>query len=203
MKKKLLASLILLAGSSAVFAQANNFEGFTAGVNVSSVGGTSTQSTDGISIDFGQQSFVPGLELGYNYAATQKIVLGLTATYDLADSKLGQNSFEGQSATNKGQNRYSVNFKPGFLVAPSTMIYATVGYNSMTQKLQNPVQSYSNTVSGIGYGAGISVMVDKNIFVKAEVQQVNFNSASLTANDITGTIQPNLTIGTIGVGYKF
>ena len=203
MKKKLLASLILLAGSSAVFAQANNFEGFTAGVNVSSVGGTSTISAGGASIDFGQQSFVPGLELGYNYAATQSIVLGLTATYDLADSKLGQQGFAGQSADIKGQNRYSVNFKPGFLVTPSTMIYATVGYNSMTQKFQAPGESFSSTVSGVGYGAGVSVMVDKNIFVKAEVQQVNFNSASYTSSGQTGTIQPNLTIGTIGVGYKF
>lgn len=203
MKKKLLASLILMAGSSAVFAQANNFEGFTAGVNVSSVGGTTTQSAPGLSTDYGQQSFVPGLELGYNYAATQNIVLGLTATYDLADSKLGQQSAFGQSGDFKGQNRYSVNFKPGFLVTPSTMIYATVGYNSMTQKIQGAGQSYSNTFNGIGYGAGVSVMVDKNVFVKAEVQQVNFNSVSYTSSGITGTSQPNLTIGTIGVGYKF
>jgi len=202
MKKLLLVSTLAAAAafSNTAFAQAKNFEGFTAGVNVSSVGGTSTISGDGAKFDYGQQSFVPGVELGYNFAASKDVVLGLTATYDFADSKLGQESFDNfGSGTIKGQNRYSINFKPGFVVTPSTMIYATVGYNSMTAKVTALDQSKSGTVSGVGYGAGISVMVNTNIFVKAEFQQVNFNSINLGGPSIT----PNLTVGTIGIGYKF
>jgi opacity protein-like surface antigen len=57
----------------------------------------------------------------------------------------------------------------------------------------------SKRLSGIGYGAGISVMLNKNIFAKAEVQQVSYNS--WTYDD--DTMKPSTTIGTIGIGYKF
>jgi opacity protein-like surface antigen len=201
MKKKLLA-VALLAASTGAMAQANNFEGFTAGVNVSSVGGTSTVN-DGVggTIDFGQQSLVPGVELGYNFAASSNIILGLTATYDFANSKLGQASDDdlGQVSL-KGQNRMSINFKPGYVVAPNTMIYATVGYNSMSTKASFNAESESKTLNGIGYGLGLSMMVDKNVFVKAEIQQVNFNSWNIGDG---ASIKPNLTVGTIGIGYKF
>jgi outer membrane immunogenic protein len=199
MKKKLLA-LVLIASSTGVFAQAKNFEGFTAGVNVSSVGGTSTLSGDGSSIDFGQQSFVPTVELGYNFAATNDIVLGLTATYDFADTKLGQAGDPELGDLNfKGQNRMSINFKPGYVVSPNTMVYATVGYNSMKTVASFDGASLSKNLNGIGYGLGISVMVNKNIFVKGEVQQINFDSWSQDGI----SAKPNLTVGTIGVGYRF
>ena len=200
MKIKLLVASMMTVVATGAFAQAKNFEGFTAGVNVSSVGGTSTLSTSAGTIDFGQQSVVPGVELGYNYAATQSVVLGLTATYDFVDSKLGQAGNEDVGSLNfKAQNRMSVNFKPGFVVTPSTLLYATVGYNSMSAKAALNGESESKTLSGIGYGLGVAVMVDKNVFVKAEVQQVNYGKW----NDSGLSIQPNLTVGTIGVGYKF
>jgi outer membrane immunogenic protein len=211
MKKKLLA-LTLLAGSTGAFAQAAAFEGFTAGVNVSSVGGTTTltggDKNFSQTYEFGQQSFVPGVELGYNYAATQNIVLGLTATYDLTNSNIGNvnSSFAGDGISFKGQDRYSINFKPGYVITPSTMIYATVGYNAMSVKTSGYADGGTSTtsVSGIGYGIGLAVMATKNIFVKAEVQQVNFGSKSIfTEGDYTTSIKPNLTVGTIGIGYRF
>ncbi len=200
--KKLLAISTLAAAaafSNTAFAQAKNFEGFTAGVNVSSVGGTTTQSGEGATLDFGQQSFVPGVELGYNYAASNDVVLGLTATYDFADSKLGQINDEEGQINFKGQNRMSINFKPGFVVTPNTMVYATVGYNSMKTKATIDSYSGSKTLNGIGYGLGISTMVNKNVFIKAEVQQINFDS--WTQDGLS--VKPNLTVGTVGIGYKF
>ena len=181
--------------SSKAFSQATNFEGITAGVNFSSVGGTTKISGSGNSVSYGQQSFVPSAEVGYNFAATSEIVIGITATYDFTDIKLGQ---EGD-LNYKGQNRMSINLKPGYIVAPNTMIYATVGFNSMKVKASDASPPDTNkNLNGLGYGLGVAVMLTKNAFFKAEAQQVNFNSwndgASLT---------PNLTIGTVGVGYKF
>jgi outer membrane immunogenic protein len=200
MKIKLLVASLMTVAATGAFAQAKNFEGFTAGVNVSSVGGTSTLKGAEGSADLGQQSVVPGVELGYNFAASKEIVLGLTATYDFADSKLGQSSDADGNFNVKGQNRMSINFKPGYVISPSTMVYATVGYNSMTGKLTDSVLgSTTKTYTGVGYGLGVAVMATKNVFVKAEVQQVNFGSQS---SDGT-SVQPNLTVGTIGVGYKF
>ena len=200
MKVKLLVVSIMTVAATGVFAQANNFEGFTAGINVSSVGATTTLKDEG-SADIGQQSVVPGIELGYNFAASKEIVLGLTATYDFANTKLGQIGDQDGNANLKGQNRMSINFKPGYVITPSTMIYATVGYNSMSGKLtENPPGStITQTFTGIGYGLGIAVMATKNVFVKAEVQQINFGSQNLDGT----SLQPNLTLGTIGIGYKF
>jgi outer membrane immunogenic protein len=182
MKNKLLSIAILSASTSAAFAQANNFQGFTAGINVSAVGGTSriTASDWSDSIDYGQQSLVPSLELGFNYAVSKDMILGVTATYDFADSKLG-------GETNlyfKGSNRYSLNVKAGYVITPSAMIYATLGYNAMDIKTNsaNYFQFSSATYSGIGYGLGLSVMATKNIFLKAEVQQVNFGSELIESN---------------------
>jgi opacity protein-like surface antigen len=199
MKIKLLVASLMTVAATGAFAQAKNFEGFTAGVNVSSVGGTSTTTFDNISLDGGQQSVVPGVELGYNFAASKEIVLGLTATYDFADSKLGQVGADGTSLNLKGQNRMSINFKPGYLITPNSMVYATVGYNSMSLRAAAGGDSASKTVNGVGYGLGIAVMATKNVFVKAEVQQVNFDKW----NDSGISVQPNLTVGTIGIGYKF
>jgi outer membrane immunogenic protein len=194
MNKKLLVASLLSVAATGAFAQAKNFEGFTAGINVSSVGGTSTfKDSDGSKIDMGQQSVVPGVELGYNYAASKDIVLGLTATYDFVDTKLGEAGTPDDGSFNiKGQNRMSINFKPGYVITPSTMVYATVGYNSMSGKLSDDSgASITKTYTGVGYGLGVAVMATKNVFIKAEVQQAGVSA------------QPNLTVGTIGVGYKF
>lgn len=207
MKKIIVTSGILAAitFSSGAFAQAKNFEGFTAGVNVSSVGGstkvngTDEQNQPG-SATAGQQSFVPGIELGYNFAASNSVILGFTATYDFTKTKFIDGSDVDSFVSTYGQNRYSLNFKPGYVVAPNVMLYATVGYNSMSMKSSSSgLPDISKRLSGIGYGAGISVMLNKNIFAKAEVQQVSYNS--WTYDD--DTMKPSTTIGTIGIGYKF
>lgn len=212
MKKQLLILVLLSSVAGSVLAQAKAFEGFTAGVNFSGVGGNSqvTESFPGgfRTTNYGQQSFVPGVELGYNFAATEKLVLGLTATYDLADSKLGSEELYGYSNQIKGQNRYSINFKPGYLVASSTMVYATIGYNSMSginsiSGVDPQTISIKTAYTGIGYGLGLAVMATENIFVKAEMQQVNFGSQSIGSGDSFSSTKPSLLIGTIGLGYKF
>ena len=203
MKKQLLVASAFALASTGVFAQANNFEGFTAGINVSSVGSSNELKTANGNTNFGQLTVVPGIELGYNFAASKEVVLGLTATYDFVSSDLAKVTDNDPTGgfTAKGQNRYSINFKPGYVITPSTMIYATVGYNSMSQKLSGGDGfSQTNNVTGIGYGLGVAVMATKNVFVKAEVQQINFSKVTFPDG---GTGQTNLTVGTIGLGYKF
>lgn len=208
MKSKILALTLLATFTGTAAAQTNAFEGFTAGLNISSIGATTTLTDPDSKVDLGQQSAVPGVELGYNFGFSPNFVLGLTATYDFANTKLGTISDPEGSSVFKGENRMSVNLKPGFLVTPTSMVYAIVGYNAMSTKINansstaSPAsESFSKTLNGIGYGAGVAVMVNKNIFVKAEVQQINFNSWS-PDGDIA-SIKPNLTVGTIGIGYKF
>ena len=196
MKKKLLvASLLALAGTGAM-AQSNAFEGFSAGVKVSSVGTSTTLSaSDGTSINMGQQSIVPTVEVGYAYGVSKEIVLGLTATYDLAETKAG--SVNGLNF--KAQNHYSVNFKPGYVFNNTTQAYVIVGYNSMTAKASYAGLTSTQTMNGFGAGAGIQVLLNKNIYIQAEAQQLTYESKS--SNGIS--YKPSATVGTIGLGYKF
>ncbi len=195
MKKKLLA-LALLVGSTGVFAQAKNFEGFTAGINVSSVGANTKATVDGETINFGSQSFVPSVELGYNYAIDDKFVLGLTGTYDFTKTDAGQ---LGNSYTLQMENHYSINLKPGYVVSPNAMIYATVGYNSGTGKITNV--DGTKSFNGIGYGFGATLLLDKNIFMKIEAQRIDYNTQAAWGDIVN--LKPSATVGTIGIGYKF
>lgn len=193
MKKKLLA-LALLTGSTGVFAQANPFEGFSAGVNVSSVGASTTFSSGSDSLNLGQQSVVPTIEAGYTFGISKEFAVGLTATYDLSDTKSG--SVNGLNF--KGKNHYSINLKPGY-VMDKTMVYAIVGYNAMKVTANYNGASGSDNVSGFGGGLGIAYMIDKNIFIKAEAQQISYSSKT----DSGLTYKPSATVGTIGLGYRF
>lgn len=195
MKKNLLVASLLAFAATGAMAQSNAFEGFSAGVKVSSVGASTTFSASGFSANLGQQSIVPTVEVGYAYGVSKEIVLGLTATYDLAETKAGSVD----NLNLKGQNHYSVNFKPGYVFNNTTQVYAIVGYNSMTGKVSASGLSATQTYNGFGAGAGVQFLLNKNIYIQAEAQQLTYESQ--TKSGLTS--KPSATLGTIGLGYKF
>lgn len=143
----------------------------------------------------GQQSVVPTAELAYTYGASKEIALAITGTYDLADTKGGSDG----NGNLVGKKHYSINFKPGYVMGSSTMLYALVGYNRMQGTFnEGGTTGYSN-LNGIGYGIGLQALLDKHFYVKLEGQQVKYTSSSVSG--ITYT--PSTTIATLGVGYKF
>ena len=198
MKMKLLAASFLTIAAGSAMAQAksevNPFEGPSVGVSVSSVGG-STDLSGSRSSNMGQQSVVPTVEAGYAFGATKDIALGLTGTYDLADTKGGTDS----SANLVGKKHYSINFKPGYVLGSSTMLNALVGYNRMQGTLNNNGYTGSSNLNGIGYGIGLETLIDKNVYVKIEGQQVKYSSSTVSGL----TFKPSTTIATLGLGYKF
>jgi len=193
MKKQLLALAMTSVVSAGAMAQANVFEGFSAGVSVSSVGSTTEISGAEGSANMGQQSVGPTIEAGYTFGVSKDFAVGLTATYDLSDTKSG--SVDGFNF--KGKNHYSVNLKPGY-VTGNTMIYAILGYHGMKGTANDLGESASLNFNGFGAGAGVAVLLTKNVFVKAEAQQITYTSKTDGA-----TFKPNATVGTIGIGYKF
>ncbi len=195
MSKKLLVASLLSVAATGAFAQTNAFEGFSAGVKVSSVGASTSISEPGFSANLGQQSVVPTVELGYAYGLSKEISLGLTATYDLSETKAG--SVNG--ANLKNSNHYSINFKPGYLVNNTTMVYAILGYNSMTGKISEAGSSVSSTFNGFGAGLGVQAMLTKNVYIQAEAQQITYSGVTKEGTTFT----PSATVGTVGVGYKF
>jgi len=195
MSKKLLVASLLSVAATGAFAQANAFDGFSAGVKVSSVGASTTISAPGFSTNMGQQSVVPAVELGYTYGVSKEIALGLTATYDLADTKSG--SVDGLNF--KSTQHYSINFKPGYVFNNATMVYAILGYNAMTGKVSDAGYSETQNFNGFGAGLGIQALLTKNVYIQAEAQQITYSG--VTKAGVTFT--PSATVGTVGLGYKF
>lgn len=195
MSKKLFVASLLSVAATGAFAQANAFEGFSAGVKVSSVGASTSFSAPGASVNMGQQSVVPTLEVGYTYGLNKEIALGLTATYDLAEAKTGS----ADDLNFKQTDHYSINFKPGYVFNNTTMVYAILGYNSMTGKASAQGYSANQSFNGFGAGLGIQALVTKNVYIQAEAQQITYSGQ--TKSGVTYT--PSATVGTVGVGYKF
>lgn len=196
--KKLLLVAALSVATTSVFAQAKNFEGFNAGVNLSSVGASTKTTLDGESIGFGGQSVVPSVEVGYNFVADEKFVIGLSGTYDLSKTDSGMLT---DGIKLEGKNRYSVNIKPGYVVTPTVLVYGIVGYNKMEGSVTTLPEK--TNFNGIGYGVGAQVMLDKNLYFKVEAQKVSFSSKTTTFNGDAVTYKPEATSATIGIGYKF
>lgn len=198
MKMKLLATTAFSLMTSGAIAQsnppANPFEGASAGISISSVG-ASTELTGTQSANMGHQSAVPAINVGYAFGVSKEVALGLTGTYDLADTKGGSSG----SANLVGKKHWSVNFKPGYVFGSSTMVYALVGYNWMEATLNNSGATSKSDLSGFGYGLGIEALLDKNVYVKLEGQQVTYTNASLSGL----TYRPSTTLATLGLGYKF
>lgn len=198
MKNKLLVVALLSVAATGVMAQSdsavNAFDGASVGVSVSSVGG-STDLSGSRSANMGQQSVIPTVEAGYTFGVSKEIALGLTGTYDLADTKGGTDS----TANLVGKKHYSINFKPGYVLGSSTMIYVLAGYNRMSGTLNNNGYTGTSNLNGIGYGVGIETLLDKNVFVKLEGQQVKYSSSTISGL----TYKPSTTIATLGIGYKF
>ncbi len=198
MKNKLLATMLLTVAANSAMAQANSqanpFEGPSIGVSVSSVGGT-TDVSGPLSGNAGQQSVVPTIDAGYAFGISKDVALGLTGTYDLADTKGGSVG----SANLVGKKHYSINFKPGYVLGTSTMIYGLIGYNRMSGTMNYNGYTGTSNLNGIGYGLGIEVLLDKNVYVKLEGQQIKYSSSTLNGE----TYKPSATIATLGLGYKF
>jgi opacity protein-like surface antigen len=138
---------------------------------------------------------IPTLEAGYAFGVSKEIALGLTGTYDLADTKGGTTG----STNLVGKKHYSINFKPGYVLGTSTMVYALLGYNRMQGTLNHEGYSGASNLTGIGYGIGLETLLDKNIYIKLEGQQVKYNTGNVSGV----TYKPSTTIATLGLGYKF
>ena len=207
-----LTAVLALAASANVFAQADNFSGFSVGLNTGFetlnskvVTDTSTPATTAASFGNSQTPF--DLNLSYLFAIGSNGTLGLGVNYDLTKTKsikssdnAGANSIE-----NTLSNHYSINIEPGYAYSDSFLGYFKLSYHSAKQKLADntPATLIDKKSSGMGYGFGAKYLVDKNLFLNLEIQKYSLNKIDATVNGTNASIQTSATLGTVGVGYKF
>jgi len=192
MKKTLIASAIAAAlVAPQAFGQANNFTGFSLGLNANFVS-ASTERNPG-SNKSGDTTQIANLEGAYGFSMGSSGALGLGLTYNLGDLKAGTLS----GTEFKGKDMYSVYVAPGYVLNNAVWLYGKLAYLSMKGEASPPTASAN--FDGVGYGAGARASLSRNVYLQVEFMQSDYNKKSISGVDY----KPSATTGAIGLGYKF
>ena len=200
MKKILLAAVLGAALAPQAFAQGRNFEGFSVGVNASSSSVSTEATGTGVSGKFGDGSENFTLQAAYGVSMGGNGVLGLGGTYTLADFNAGNITSGATTTSLKGKDMYSLYVEPGFLVNPSTLVFAKAAYISMKGETSGSgVTGGSENFDGLGYGAGVRMSFGKTAFWQFELTQSDYNAKSISGLNL----KPSSFNRTIGIGFRF
>lgn len=211
MKKIIALAAIAAACSTSAFAQVSNFTGLSAAVNMDAIG--NSVEINNFAGDQAGSVYSPGAnefgstaQAAYGFELSPKSVVSLGASYSLT----GYNGFKstdsiadgsGQTST-KATNVMSLYVEPGYLVSNSTLAYGKVGYETAKFEAKFSDGSADINLTGVSYGFGIRTMIDKNLFVQAEVKRIDYDTNAF-AGDTESNFKAKVTSGSVGIGYKF
>lgn len=188
--------LIVLASSSALLAApafAQDAAGTFVGPRVEAlVGYDVTQagsSVDNDATDSDDQSIdglMYGAGIGYDFAASPNFRLGIEGEITDSTAKTGfdRGDFEGFGIGNvkAGRDLYA-GVRAGYVVAPSTMIYAKGGYSNArfdVRSSDGTVDTKTNIdTDGWRLGAGIEQQIGSNAFAKIEYRYSNYKEGEV------------------------
>lgn len=204
MKKLLTAAAILGAfGASQAFAQVQSHTGFSLGANLALTSTNTEATVSGLNLNAaGQSSVGAAVQAAFSYAATDSVLLSVGATYSLADIDALSFSSSSGSGSLKLRNAYSVYVEPGYLVADKTIAFARLSYEAATMRAEaSGSTALDKDIGGTGLGFGLRTLVSKNLYLQAEARRVVYNSARFAGD--TTDFKTSMTVGSVGLGYKF
>jgi len=202
--KKMITAVAATVACFAASAQTANFDGFSAALNLNLVGAsTKTEfGQDGTIFDgIGKNSTAFGVQAAYGLALSNDMVVNIGGTYELNSPTIMSVDFGDFTATGKAENTLSLYVEPGFLISDKTMFYGKLSYESTKVVRTADGESVSKSITGMGYGAGIRTMINKNTFLQVEVKQINYGAAKFAGDD--ADFKSTATVGTVGIGFKF
>jgi len=151
------------------------------------------------------------VSLNYGFPVAERTVLTLGASF--TDGKNNFNSSTVDEVGMKYDNMYSLYIAPTYAVTDSTAAFVKVSYNKADASGSVPWEGGSSyhsnkkNISGQGIGAGVMTFITKDIFLKAEVERINYGSNThILDNDIASnnlSLKSVATNTTISVGVKF
>ena len=197
MKKIIALAAIAAACSTSAFAQVSNFEGFSAATNLTHSNTSVSNSNDSLS----DKTVGANLQAAYGFALDTSTVLTVGASYALKDTKTGDYTNDGSTGVLKLKNQISYYVEPGFLLNASTLVYGKISYDTASLNAIQADGTTKTNIKGMGYGVGARTMLDKNLFLQAEVKHTTFGSEALPGD--TDKIKTKNTVVSFGVGYKF
>jgi len=193
--------LIGLIASSNVFAQADEFSGFSVGLNT----GLNTEVTR-VTITSGSDDFRTGtnntplnLDLGYAFSLGTNTVLNIGADYALTNSTIYPKDLLSATKDFSLKSHYAINLEPGVVVNDKLLAYLKISYHGG----KFDAVDINKNINGVGYGFGFKYMLDKNLYINLAAQQVNYSKVSVSDSSNTYDITLKSHFSTIGLGYKF
>lgn len=201
MKKLIMATAVAAAlFSFQAFAQLRNLDGFSLGVSLNAVNASNEFNANNTAFQNGDVSQTGNIQAAYGFAAGEKFMLGVGLTYGPGDIKGGAATTGGVGYELKGKDLYSLYFEPGFLVTNSTLAYAKLSYQGMKGETKLTTgQTFNESFTGMGYGAGIRTMLSSKLYLQAEFEQIGYGEKSFSGV----TSKPTATVGSLGLGYRF
>ena len=153
----------------------------------------------------------------YGVPVAERFVLALGASYTAGSVSQDINStYDSYNSTLsvKYKNMMALYLEPTYVVSDTTAVFAKVSYNRADAKMDvssnyDTIVNYSanKTISGVGYGVGLTTFITKDVFLKAEIEQINYgkNAFDLGAGDYGNVVNAKTkqNNATISVGVKF
>ena len=199
-----LCALALLTNSA--FAQSSNFTGLSIGVGMAYSQTKVTEKDPGNSgYSWNNGDTLPQLNITYNFALSDRWLVGLGASYNLNRQDAGTSRGASDLVRTNLDDHSSVYLQPTFALDDRSAIYAKVAYHSLRVETVPVGSSNWNPdrfrTNGLGYGVGYTRLFGKHVFAQGEVQTVTYDNKLLPGNvRYTG---PDETIALITLGYKF
>jgi opacity protein-like surface antigen len=195
MNKLLLAALTASAAcvTPLAQAQAHSFEGFGIGLGVAS-SDTTTAYVHGGAINSTDLDSNGILQLQYNAAVNQVLLMGFGATANVGDLKAGNIG----SNPYKLKDAYSLYIAPGYAFSSEWMGYGKLAY--LNARLTDSLGHGYSFDNGWGYGIGVQTMFSKNWFGQLEYMFNEYADRTPAAGD---TLKLKSSAYALTAGYKF
>jgi hypothetical protein len=157
-----------------------------------------TKISDGI-YDWSYNDKDYGAKLSAQYGfqtAVPNIVIGVGASYIPTTTNFNAYGY----VPLKIKNAMGVYVEPTYVLSDSTAVFGKLSYNRADANADFGIYgSYNNKISAIGLGAGVTHFVKSDVFLKAEIESVNYDAETY----FDSSIKIQQTNATVSVGMKF
>ncbi len=219
MKKILIVSIILSClMTDFALAKTEKFSGPSILLGLSSVGSNSKISGDYETLNStgnNSQSITTGAS--YLHSINNDWLIGAGVGYDFGNSKSESKGFVGNGDILRISNKehLSIYLQPTYAINDNVALFGKIGYHRSKVIVFNITNEfyesllYSDNIHGIGGGLGLIASLNKNIFLKLEIEYVDYQANSFQYA-ILQIIEPvstryklTTTAGIFSLGYKF
>ncbi|QPC93877.1 outer membrane protein [Mesorhizobium sp. INR15] len=164
----------------------------------------------GLSVGYGFSGHANARDLGNN-VSTKGFVGGVFGGIQWqqenfvygAEADIGYSGVKGSNAglEAKGGVEGSLRARLGYAVTPEILVYGTGGGALKNQKMDNGIDSESNTMLGWTAGVGTDIKITDNVFGRVEYRYTDFGSKDFGGS--IGNVKSTDNRVTFGVGMKF